>query len=315
MAEFYEEAIQVFSEHLNKNPTGELNEIRLVISELLSHIDRKSSIERSKLHSLVERLSNFTVFVPIPVPLDSQTLFSRGVKYKESDGGNCYQTVSRLSYIPNSSPIKVQLGRLNPEGVAMFYASLNGDANSIGAVLSECSASSGDIFNVLISSTNAKTELKQPFNNLYLLPLGIFDYLRRGVPAPFLINGLYQKIYQLMRNLLLPEAMIATQLCDAFITDILKRPSGIELYEVTSLLGDYCNQIDAVDGIIFPSTKLNDHPNVAIKPKSVDTKLLYKETLSLQVKENFGYGMYSYSPIATGALTSDKITWSPIIHV
>jgi hypothetical protein len=314
MAEFYEDAVKVFSAHLNKNPAAELSEIRRVTSELLSHIDRKTSIESSKLHSLVERLSNFTILVPIPIPLDSQSLFSRGVRYEEADGGVYYENVSRMSYIPDTSPAKAQLGRLNPEGVAMFYASLNGDANSIGAVLSECLANPGDIFNLLISSTNAKTELKQPFNNLYLLPLGIFDYLRRGVPAPFLINDLYQKIYQLMRAVLLPEAMIATQLCDAFITDILKRPGCKELYEVTSLLGDYCNQIDAVDGIIFPSTKLNDHPNVAIKPKSVDTKLVYKEALSLQVKENFGYGMYSYSPIAAGIPISDKITWTPIIH-
>jgi hypothetical protein len=142
------------------------------------------------------------------------------------------------------------------------------------------------------------------------MPLGIFDYFRRGVASPFLLNETYRKVYDLAMSKLHPDAKVATQLCDAFLTDMLKRPGSDRLYIVTSEFAKFCLAQDVIDGVIYPSTRLEGHPNLVLKPRSVDQKIDYQKAVSVRVLEVFGYGMCKLQELGTGALQGNVISWS-----
>ena len=106
-----------------------------------------------------------------------------------------------------------------------------------------------------------------------------------------------------------PDAKVATQLCDAFLTDMLKRSGSDRLYFVTSEFAKFCMTQDVIDGVIYPSTRLEGHPNLALKPKTVDQKLDYQKALSVRVLEVFGYGMCKLQELGIGTLQDDVINW------
>jgi hypothetical protein len=294
---------------LNESPLDHITSVSEIISSLQNHIDGSAILEKNAIETQVQNLTVYTYMVPVPIPLNSGVVCSRAVKYTEVDGNNCYPNVSRLSYIPLDSGIAPNLGRLNEQGVSLFYASLNADANSIGAILSEVRAKKNEIFNVL----QCRTKLENPANHfdltLNVAPLGISDYFRRGVPAPFLLNKDFENIYVLLKNNTHPAAMLAMQLCDAFLSDVLKRSETKRLYEVTAAIGKECLKPNILDGILYPSTKFDGFPNIALKPTSVDKKLRCEYAASIKIIKEYGYGMYQTKILHRGAVANDEIVW------
>lgn len=305
MSEFFEEPVRIFAEVLNEDPIDSRNKVLNIINRLSSYIEGNTNEDELIVPSLVDQLLDFTIHIPMPIPLSSGAMFTRAVRCKSSDGSKGYASVSRLSYIPNNTEIVPELGRLNGVGSSVFYASLNADLNSVGVVLAECNAQKGDVFNVLFSTTKSIVDE----GAVHVIPLGIFDYFRRGTPNPFFLNDLYRKVYDLIMSKLHQDAKVATQLCDAFLTDILKRTGSNRLYAVTSEIAKFCMSLDVVDGVIYPSTKFEGHPNLALKPASVDQKLQYQKVQSVRVLECFGYGMYKLQYLGIGTLKGKVINW------
>ncbi len=104
--------------------------------------------------------------------------------------------------------------------------------------------------------------------------------------------------------------MLAMQLCDAFLTDVLKAEEYPRLYDVTSEIGEECLKPDLLDGILYPSTKFEGFPNVALKPRAVDRKLRFETTLSVRVEECYGYGMFKVSILNQGIVDAGTVIWS-----
>lgn len=302
------EALDGKCAELSTRPEMHLERVFSVIRRLNEHL-QGNRLPEALAAQLIGELTYYVLLIPVPIPLSGKVKFSRAVRYEEP-AGITYGAVSRLSYIPTDGPITAKLGRLNKAGESMFYACKDAHANSIGAVLSEVRARPGEIFNILVSETIPPQEAKeQADNDLVITPLGIFDYYRRGVPDPFGLHIAHRQCYEYMIKHAHPEGMLAMQLVDAFIADVLKRQETEGLYTVTSALATEINTISIVDGILYPSTQFDSFPNVALKPSAVDKKLQHRSAIAVRVLERYGYGIFKTEQIASGAVKDGQLSW------
>ncbi len=301
-------ALDVKCAELNTRSAAHLERVFSVTRRLEEHL-RGNRLSEALAAQLIGELTYYVLLIPVPIPLNQKIKFSRAVRYEEPKGIT-YEAVSRLSYIPIDGPVIPKLGRLNKAGEAMFYACKDDHANSIGAVLSEARAQPGEIFNILISETNPSQNATGPADNdLVITPLGIFDYYRRGVPDPFRLHPAHRECYEYLTKRTHPEGMLAMQLVDAFIADILKRQETDALYTVTSVLAAEINSVPIIDGILYPSTQFDSFPNVALKPSAVDKKLQHKSAIAVRVLERYGYGIFKTEQIAKGTVKNGQLSW------
>ena len=296
------------AKELNESPSEHLDKVNQIIGSLKNYISGTIELDADEIQKYIIELTLYTSLIPVSIPLSTGAILSRAVKYDE-DKGDSYSEVSRLSYIPLNSGIVPKKGRINIEGESLFYSCLNADSNSIGTILSESRAKKGDIFNLLQCRTKLEDPKKPLDMALHVAPIGISDYFRRGVPTPFNLHESFREIYELYKNNTHPTAMLAMQLCDAFLTDVLSRPESSRLYDVTSEIGRECLKPAELDGILYPSTKFEGFPNLAIKPSSVDQKIRYETSISLVVNKKFGYGMYETKILRQGIVDSESIIW------
>lgn len=282
-------------ENLNKKPLEYRNEVMDIIAQLLTYISGTHQIAIDELFKLIQRLTVFTTGIAIPI--DIGVSISRAVKYNE-EHGDYYNDVSRLSYIPQELVHLVSLQRMNEANNPMFYGCLDDHANSIGTALSEIDAQSNDKINMLFSKTTQE---------LMVIPIGVLDYFRRGVNHPFPLHDDFEKVYLFYKEHTNPHAMIALHLCDAFLTDVLTREGNERLYTVTSLIAKDFLIEKRLDGLIYPSVKFSGHPNIVIKPSSVDKKLKYINASVLYIKQKYEYGIYETIETHRGVVVDEKI--------
>ncbi|MEC4723318.1 hypothetical protein RY831_29625 [Noviherbaspirillum sp. CPCC 100848] len=296
---------------LNRTPSVHIAAVQEIVTTLKTHIEGERSLTHADISSRVSELTKYTLGVPVPIPLNSNTAFTRGVKYTEEDGGSLYKSASRLSYIPASLAHRSRQGRLNKAGESMFYASLATSENSVSTVLAEIDATAGDIVNLLYSVTNG-----EPHEALHVIPIGIMDYFRRGMAEPFSLHPMFRELYQLHRDTLHPSNLEAVHLCDEFLNGVLTaraedttNSDGCALYDVTCALASDFLSFPQLDGILYQSTKSHNFPNVALRPASVDEKLRYTATAAYRVVERTGDTQFVLRSLGNGIVDDDQINW------
>ncbi|HDY7511981.1 TPA: hypothetical protein RQJ57_004248 [Vibrio vulnificus] len=303
-------AIEVFVSERNLEPSKHLGIVSEIVRALTNHIEDIELLTESEISGLVQKLISYTILSPVPIPLSSEMPIIRAVRY-DLDQGIGYTDTSRLSYIPLESDVVPKLGRLNSAGESMFYGSLGVGNNSVGTILSECRAESGDVYNVLYCKTdkNCQLKLKQFPPSLYVVPIGVFDHFRRGVPEPFGLNDDFKEMYNFMHNCAEPDLSMALHLCDAFLTDVLSRREFGKLYEVTSKIAKECMKAPEIDGVLYPSIQLSGHPNLALKPSSVKQKITYVKATSIAVEESYHYCLHKIKSLGDGDINEAEIVW------
>ena len=300
------QAILCKAGELNRNPSGHLAIAQEIVGELRAHIDGIGKIEEAGIESRISKLTACTLGIPVSIPLSSSTLFARGVKYLENDGDAFYKKTSRLSYIPSEDAHKVRQGRLNKAGEPIFYACLEARNDSVATVLAEIDANKGDIVNLLYSVTQDN----QP-GALHIMPVGIMDYFRRGIPLPFNLHPVFKEIYELFRELSHPTAMEAIHLCDEFMNSILTAKANEEscLYDLTSVLAKDFLAASQLDGILYQSTKSAKFPNVALRPSAVDKKLRYAGASAYRIIDRLEEAQFTLQCLGNGIIEGDRIVW------
>ena len=291
--------IKEWTQQFNKKPQEHLDEVKSIISELSKHIQNTHTLRHEDIQKHVEILTCYTVGTAVSIPKDSTLI--RAVKYEEVEGDG-YNDVQRLSYISSPKLGFPRQGRINKNGSPLFYGCISHNSNSRGTVLSECNAAEGAIFNILEGRVTSD-------ENLQLMPIGINDHFRRGAPIPFYIHESFKKIYDAINENAHPTARMAILLCDAFLNDVLTRKEHDSLFDITSQIGEEFLKPDAVDGILYSSTKLAGYPSVAIKPTSIDRKVTFEGALSIAIQEEIGYGMYSTCDLRSGIVDGERIKW------
>jgi hypothetical protein len=307
-----QDPIEHLAKTLNTRPSQHLDNVWRIVSALQAHWREETVLEPEKVRSLVGELTCYTLQMPIPIPLNEKRILARAVRV-EPKVGIGYSEVSRLSYIPIEGKKVPAIGRMNRVGQSMFYACLGADANSMGAILSEARACPGEVFNILFSEAVSVEQKLHPYDDaLHVTPIGMFDYIRRGVPHPFRLHDEYVNTYNSLRAAICVEGMLALQLTDAFITEALKHKETGQLYSITSEIAADCLTPEVVDGVIYPSTQFDGFPDVAIKPSSVDRKLKHHSVVSIKVLGSYGFGIFKTQAIGQGLIQGEQILWTSI---
>ncbi|HEX5393303.1 MAG TPA: hypothetical protein VFW68_08480 [Rhodocyclaceae bacterium] len=332
----FRRALDPFVERLNRPPERKFERVFSIVRRLRNHIEG-TELGHDQITHLVSELLSYVFAIPVPVPLNTDTRFCRAVQYKDPSGVG-YERVSRLSYIPEGGEVQPSVGRMNANGESVFYACMGAGQNSVQAALSEVRACPGDVYNILESHVTTESDSYNPTDpsaSLNLAPLGLFDYYRRGLPDPYglhesfpkdkqpspFANGkssdppglppAYRAVYDYLKGNLEQAGMLSMQLADAFISDVLRqKASTLLLYDLTSALSTRINRDSVCDGIIYPSVQFDGHPNVALKPARVDSKLKHVQATSVRVLEDYGYGIYKTEELAKGAIFGGCIEWS-----
>lgn len=311
MNENIQQQILAKASELNRNSSEHRAIVQEIVGELRAHVDGIRKLEETRIVSHVARLTAYTLGVPVSIPLSSNTLFTRGVKYSEDDGGVFYRKTSRLSYIPSEIAHKTRQNRLNKAGESIFYASLDTQNASVSTVLAEIDANKDDVINLLYSVTRGDKP-----GALHIMPIGIMDYFRRGIPVPFNLHPTFKEIYELLRKFANPIAMEAVHLCDEFMNSILtakvsdkKNEESFGLYDVTCALAKDFLSAPQLDGILYQSTKSSSFPNAALKPASVDEKLRYAGAAAYKIVDKLGEAQFTLRCLGNGIVEDDQIIW------
>lgn len=213
-----------------------------------------------------------------------------------------------MSYVPQESAYLVKIGRMNGNASPMYYGSLiteNTASKSIITVLSEIKAEKNKIYNILFS---------QVIGEIVVIPIGVFDYFRRGIDHPFKKNmhPNFEAVYKYYEENLKGDSILPLYLCDAFLNDVLRKKGSERLYKITSAIANECLSISKADGIVYPSVEFIDHPNIVLKPEIVDKKIQHKKAYSIYLEESYGYGMYKLTFTHCGETSFDKIQWRKV---
>ena len=305
------EAIAAKADELNLDPQGHLDKVHRIVTQLEAFLSGDNTLSGREIRELVKVLTSYTILAPISIPLTSGTTFTRARRCKTQEDKGVFKRTTDLSYISDKT-VPIHAGRLNREQEAVYYGCIVVSDNSIGTALSEINAEKGKCYNLLYTSTKVLNSFS-PTSTVNLVPIGLFDYFRREVNPPWQLSKTFMSINAELRKALHPAASIAMQLCDAFLADVLSRPSSSDrtdrLYSVSSKIGIECMMSPEIDGLVYPSTKLLDYPNVAIKPTSVDQYLSHKSAIAVRVHETYGYGMFRYSIYNEGTVFGEDIDW------
>lgn len=214
--------------------------------------------------------------------------------------------IKELSYIPNEKSDLVRLGRLNKEKESIYYGCIyfDDEQGAINVAFSEVNANPSQTINVLRSVTTS---------DLNLHYIGIYDYIFRRVKPTFIRDEVYEyysEVYQYQKDKFTEDVFISHILCDAFFSDILRRPCTGNLYKVTSILSskifsDYPN----IDGIIYTSVKSEGNPVVALKTTSVEDKISHIKVDSFNILFDLGYGLFRANHTHCGVVDNNEISW------
>ena len=212
-----------------------------------------------------------------------------------------FSNVSELSYIQKPSNNFPYVGRLNGSGISLFYAAVirPGSKTDKGlmVVLSEARARNLDRMNVLRSQQKENEELN-------LRMIGIWDDIRCDSKPSFMDDHIYRyylAVNDYMASKFTSKLLMAYQLTDRFLADIMSSNGSKNLYEVTSIASsimlDDKEQETKIDGILYSSVEAKDEPVIVLKPKAVEDKLNHDWVTEVLIKQHYGYEFFDYETI------------------
>lgn len=270
------------------------------ISILNNFIDEKCNLSIQKIDDiLVELIGFFTTSLCIPLGASTKFLRARAYKinYQETD-------VTQLSYISKKSDSKIKIGRLNNDNYSLYYGCLYfEDKGGVSVAFSESNSEINNTVNVLRSTA---------IDDVFVYFVGIYDYVHRHCKPRFMpqdMFDLFNEVYKYQQQKFSDSVFLAHVLCDAFLSDILRRKESGNLYKVTSRVFDIYGADPEMDGLIYTSVKSEGDPVVALKPMSVDSKLQHVSCDSYKILDDYGYAKYYASHTHRGTISNNIITW------
>ena len=277
-----------------------------IIKDLNSFIDDEKCFTESEIEEMLKNLVQYRVVLDIPIP--KNTLLLRAVKIGDGYNYPNNTKVSRLSYIPRDELFEAKLGRCNKAKQSIYYACLANSIKDVNVPFSERGVKEKEHINILISKTSKELNLRF---------IGLYDYYKRGTVPPFEVHDFFEEVHQYYIDTHDETLLSAIELCDSFFCDIFRRKGHCKLYQVTSVLSDLFMLDRGVDGLIYPSVETEGSPNIAIKPNSVDSKILHQEVRIFFIQRVYGYSKYYAINFNTVGKIHDKenIWWSDTLIV
>lgn len=256
------------------------------ISQLNNHINGVSSLSISEIEEKIDYLVGcLTITLDIPI---NELEFLR-VRRCEGKRFECVKELSYVKAVTKSFPAQ---GRMNQAGQALFYAALSvkKDDTALRVALSEAGSKNLDRLNVLRSDQKSGCDLN-------IRVIGIWDQVRRGSQPYYLdskIFNYYEKASNYMEQKFSRDLLYAYQLTDRFFADVLSRKGSVNLYQVTSIISYAILGGSICEGILYTSVEAEGEPVVALKPSSVDAKLVHQWAADVNIEKKLGYEFYKY---------------------
>jgi len=265
------------------------------IHQLKKHIDGTLRLPNNEIEQKLDFLIGC-----MTITLDNPFINLEFLRARRSEE-EVFCNVNELSYIKKPSKTFPHLGRLNSAGMSLFYASvIRPDSKTdkgLMVVLSEARARKLDRMRVLRSRQKENEDLN-------LRMIGIWDDIRRGCKPAFMdskVYNYYAATYDYMLSKFTPTLLIAYQLTDRFLADIMSRKGSSKLYDVTSITSaimlDDKEQETKIDGILYSSVEAKDEPVIVLKPEAVDAKLNHDWVTEVLIKQHYGYEFFDYETI------------------
>ncbi|MBM7072169.1 hypothetical protein JQC92_09035 [Shewanella sp. 202IG2-18] len=272
------------------------------IDLLNAYIDQQIELSESQIEDMLSELVGF-FSTSLHIPLEPGLKILRARAYKTMQ---LEQNVSQLSYIAEEYSDKAGIGRLNEQGHPVYYGCIYFSGNGgVNVAFSESNSKVGDTVNVL------RSELSDVINVYYV---GIYDHVRRQSKPRFMpeeMFDLFCKVNQYQEKKYTNSVFLAHILCDAFLSDILRRKENGNLYKVTSKLLYIFTEDNRTDGIIYTSVKSEGDPVVALKISMVDDKMVHNSCDCYRIEHDYGYALYKAAHTHTGSIQSNNlVTWT-----
>ncbi|WIH28089.1 hypothetical protein [Photobacterium damselae] len=285
------------------NSKGDLaRHVASKIEVLNDYIEQKRELSEQQIEDILSELVGFfTTSLYIPLEAGTKILRARAynIIHRETDA-------SQLSYIAPENSDKVRLGRLNQEGQPVFYGCIYFSENGgLNVAFSESNSNIGDTVNILRSIVT--TDI-----NVYYV--GIYDYVHRQYKPRFIPTDMFEifsEVHQYQSKQYTESVFLAHVLCDAFLSDILRRKESGNLYKVTSRLLNIFSENTDIDGIIYTSVKSEGDPVVALKTSTVDAKMNHQSCDCYRITNDYGYAQYRALHTHIGDVQiNNSIVWS-----
>lgn len=277
-------------------------DVASIVEKLNDYIEGEIDLTGSDIDRSLSILGGY-FSTSLHIPLDPNTQFLRARSF---DLGYLESDVSELSYIVEAKKHFVGQGRFNSKGSPIYYGCLYfGSNGGVNVGFAEINAVANTSVNVLRSVNTHEL-------NVYYV--GIYDLVHRDCKPRFMSAEMfdkYREVYNYQEQKFSPSVFLAHQICDAFFSDILRRKEHGNLYNVTSRLPKVFLKESDIDGIIYTSVKAEGSPVVAIKTKSIDTKLSHIICDTYQMLFDYGYARYEAHHTHIGSISGDNICWSP----
>lgn len=109
------------------------------------------------------------------------------------------------------------------------------------------------------------------------------------------------------------DLLNAIEIVDEFFKEITSKEvldkDKSKIYDITSALGNIYLEDLSIDGLIYPSVKVDGLPNIVIKPSAVDKKIKYLEAKIAWTYDGKNEETIIAKELNTGNIANNKIEW------
>ncbi len=233
--------------------------------------------------------------------LPEKILIARAVKIDDSKKYPIYNDICRISYIPLHLSKLASLGRFNKNNQSMYYGCIFENDDSLNVPFHEINVEIEDYVNLLIS------ELKEDVKVIFI---GMFSYFKED-KLPFFLHPFLKEVYNYYTKTHDKKILNAIETVDDFFKKVTTLDGNDRVYNVTSILGNiYLNGDGDADGFIYPSVKVNETPNIVLKPNTIDKKVNHIEVKISLAKNNEETKMMDNQELNNGKVVNCKISWN-----
>lgn len=288
-----------------KHRTSHLKLVEQDINILQSYVSGVKQLDNQQIEMLLSSLVQYRVCLNLP--LEKGRVIARARKKDDGKKYPHYDDVSEISYFPLKDQHKIEKpGRFNSKFQSMYYASVFKSGDDIETPFHEIDAQDKEHINLLVSEIS---------EDLKVSLIGLFVYLQHKTSVtPYIHPKIFKKIYQYYKETHEQNLLQAIEKVDNFFKDItskevVDRDEQLRVYDITSTLGNIYLKDLPIDGLIYPSVKTDESPNIVIKPSSVDEKIKHLEAKILYVTYNENRQMNDAQELDNGKVDNCKILW------
>lgn len=186
----------------------------------------------------------------------------------------------------------------------MFYGSVYKDCDDLEIPFHEIGIQANEYVNILISEASADLNVRL---------IGLFSHLQHQSSMLPWIHPIFNDINKYYRDTHESSLLDAIEIVDNFFKEITRKEvideNESKIYDITSALGNIYLEDLSIDGLIYPSVKVNGLPNIVIKPSSVKEKVKYLEAKIAWTDDDKNGEIIIVKELNTGNIVNNKIEW------